>query len=90
MSATRKNLKLIEQGPARTELNIPDTVVTMALTPLDTSTEVLFAVSPAGPLQSEKKKISTSIENTLIEEPVRLDYAPRLTLNLQDKAITSL
>ena len=51
--------KPIEQDTsARTKLNKPDTVVTMVLTPLDTDTEALFVISPAGPLQSNGKKIN--------------------------------
>jgi len=54
----------------------------MALTPLDTGTGALFAISLAGLLQSEKKKLK-SAENALIEgRPARSDYAPRLMLNL--------
>lgn len=58
MSATRKNLKPIEDTLDSTDLNIPDTVATMALTPLGASTEALFAILPAGSLQSREKKIS--------------------------------
>jgi hypothetical protein len=72
-------------------MNIPDTVVTMVLTPLDTGTEALFAILPAGSLQSRGKKSAKGVENTLTEDqPVRSDYAPLSTPNLRDKGITSL
>ena len=90
MSATRKNLKPVEQGSlARADLNKPGIVVTMALTPLDTDTEASFAISPEDSLRS-KKKSARSVEYSDKDWPAPSDYAPQPTLNLQDKVITSL